>query len=658
MIKNSFYPHLEYDLSYINNLKQLKCKHGLTGSQNFGNTCYINSAIACLSNSIELTNYFLTKQYKNEINTKNKHGLKGKLVNEWYNLLHEYWEENNDEYLPYDFRIIMGKIDNRFIEDEQQDSFEFLSILIDKIHEELNCKNSKMYIQISEQQFDESNIECALRFWTMYINRNESIITDLFTGQFKSITKCPDCKCNTITYDTFNTLTLPIPDKNFLKKYNANMKYRDTQLYFIPQFGLGDTILISFCLPINAKLCDVSNYLNKINDFNSIHKVNSLDFMIVENNLCKGILSKNLNYFNNNNYYYFCCENDDCNCDIILPLYIDYSCQKKKCRIVSNYPRFLYVHNNMKYNIFLKKIYYFVRKYIKNPFDKENDEVFENTYNLYISNPCSKENLLFELLDEEYINIFEKPVPKSNEFLKKLPFNFYIKNKKNKIRLLPKDKNKLIESLVMNQNNDINNIIKLLNDQNKDDRYTLNLCLVDTEFTKENIKLNNKINMKSKDYGNDNYEYSNKINLIDCFNYFMKEETLDKGNEWYCKYCKKSKLAKKKIELFYLPKLLIICLKRFSNNGRNLVKNSEYVDFLINDMDLTEIVSGPEKKISKYDLYAVCRHYGNYYEGHYTAVCKNFGKWYKYDDSKVSELNDEKIVSNDAYVLFYRRQFN
>ena len=42
----------------------------------------------------------------------------------------------------------------------------------------------------------------------------------------------------------------------------------------------------------------------------------------------------------------------------------------------------------MKYNIFLKKIYYFVRKYIKNPFDKENDEVFENTYNLYISNPC------------------------------------------------------------------------------------------------------------------------------------------------------------------------------------------------------------------------------------------------------------------------------
>ena len=128
MIKNSFYPHLEYDLSYINNLKQLKCKHGLTGSQNFGNTCYINSAIACLSNSIELTNYFLTKQYKNEINTKNKHGLKGKLVNEWYNLLHEYWEENNDEYLPYDFRIIMGKIDNRFIEDEQQDSFEFLSI--------------------------------------------------------------------------------------------------------------------------------------------------------------------------------------------------------------------------------------------------------------------------------------------------------------------------------------------------------------------------------------------------------------------------------------------------------------------------------------------------------------------------------------------------
>ena len=659
MIKNSFYPHLNYNLSYIKNLKNSKCKHGLTGSKNLGNTCYINSAIACLSNSIELTNYFLTKQYLNEINTKNKHGLKGKLVNEWYKLLHKYWEENKEEYSPENFISIMGIIDQRFSENEQQDSFEFLSILIDKIHEELNCKENKMYIEISSQLDDESNIECALRFWTNNLNRNDSIITDLFTGQFKSITKCPDCNSKIITYDTFNTLTLPIPDYNFIMNNNCNVTFRDTQIYFIPKFGLGDTILISFSLPINAKLSDVSNYLNKIDEFNSIYKVKSLDFMRVSDNLCKEILNNNMNYFNNNNDFLFCCENDNSQCNIIIPFYFDYSCFTRKCRIVSAYPRFLYVHKHMKYINFLKKIYYFIRKYIKNPFDKDNDEVFLSTYNLYKKNQNSDKHLLFELLNDEFRNIFENPVYNSKEFLKKLPFNLYLKNKKNSIRLLPKDHNLLLfQSLIENNNNDISNIIKLINDENRENKYTLNLCLVDTEFTKENIKLNKKITIQSKDYGNNNFEFSNTINLNDCFNYFMKEETLDEGNEWYCKFCQQSKLAKKTIELFYLPKLLIICLKRFSNKGRNLIKNTEFVNFPINNMDLEKFVCGPEKKISKYDLYAVCRHYGNCNLGHYTALCKNFDKWYKYDDSKVTEMNDNNIVTNEAYVLFYRRQFN
>ena len=659
MIKNTFYHHENYDLSHLNKLNNSNHKHGLKGSKNLGNTCYINSAIACLSNSLELTNYFLTKKYKNEVNANNKHGLKGKLVNEWYKLLYNYWEENNGEFKLDNFRKIMGEIDNRFIENEQQDSFEFLSILIDKIHEELNCKDNKMYIEISEQNYDESNIECALRFWTMYLNRNDSIITDLFTGQFKSITKCPVCDSTTITYDTFNTLTLPIPDYNFIKNNHLNINYRDTFIYYIPKFGLGDTIKISFCLPINAKLSDVSNYLNKIDDFNCKYKVKSLDFMNVSDKLCKGILNRDMYYFNNNIDYLFCCENDNSYCDIIIPLYIDYSCSKTKSRIISMYPRFLYVHKNMKYLNFLKKIYYSLRKYIKNPFDKDKDEIFQDTFKSYQKDPESNKTLLFELLDDEFRNIFEKPVSNSNYFLKNLPFNLYIKNKKNKIRLLPRDyHNSLFETLIKNDNNDINKIIKLLSDEKKENKYTINLCLVDTEFTKEGIKLNNDIRINSKDYGNNNYEYSNEINLNDCFNYFMKEETLDEGNEWYCKFCQKSQLAKKKIELFYLPKLLIICLKRFSTQGRNLIKNSEYVNFPINNMDLEKIVSGPEKKISKYDLYAVCRHYGNCYSGHYTALCKNFDKWYKFDDLKVTEINVNNIVSNEAYVLFYRRQFN
>jgi ubiquitin carboxyl-terminal hydrolase 4/11/15 len=59
-----------------------------------------------------------------------------------------------------------------------------------------------------------------------------------------------------------------------------------------------------------------------------------------------------------------------------------------------------------------------------------------------------------------------------------------------------------------------------------------------------------------------------------------------------------------------------------------------------------------------YDLYAVSNHYGSMNFGHYTAYVKNpFTKaWYDCDDSRVGEVNPSRVVSEAAYVLFYRRR--
>lgn len=53
----------------------------------------------------------------------------------------------------------------------------------------------------------------SLEAWTKHLIRNESIIVDLFHGQYKSTLVCSICQKISITFDPFMTLSLPIPGK-------------------------------------------------------------------------------------------------------------------------------------------------------------------------------------------------------------------------------------------------------------------------------------------------------------------------------------------------------------------------------------------------------------------------------------------------------------
>lgn len=88
----------------------------------------------------------------------------------------------------------------------------------------------------------------------------------------------------------------------------------------------------------------------------------------------------------------------------------------------------------------------------------------------------------------------------------------------------------------------------------------------------------------------------------------------------YCPRCKKPQQARKKLDLWRLPEILVIHLKRFSYSRFLKNKLETFVDFPIDDLDLSNYIAYQNSHLSnRYMLYAVSNHYGGMGAGHYTA---------------------------------------
>uniref|UniRef100_A0AAR2M258 Ubiquitin carboxyl-terminal hydrolase 15 n=1 Tax=Pygocentrus nattereri TaxID=42514 RepID=A0AAR2M258_PYGNA len=134
--------------------------------------------------------------------------------------------------------------------------------------------------------------------------------------------------------------------------------------------------------------------------------------------------------------------------------------------------------------------------------------------------------------------------------------------------------------------------------------------------------------------------------LKDCIELFTTKEKLGAEDPWYCPSCKQHQQATKKLDLWSLPPVLVVHLKRFSYSRYMRDKLDSLVDFPLRDLDMSEFLINPNAGPCRYDLIAVSNHYGGMGGGHYTAYAKNKddGKWYNFDDSIVSPVSEDQIV--------------
>lgn len=96
-------------------------------------------------------------------------------------------------------------------------------------------------------------------------------------------------------------------------------------------------------------------------------------------------------------------------------------------------------------------------------------------------------------------------------------------------------------------------------------------------------------------------------------------------------------------------------LDRFSYDGMWRQKINTFVDFPIDNL-LIEARDGNVNQ--SYNLYGVVNHSGSLEGGHYIAYSRNLEHnitWHKYDDQDVSPVSAGEVITQNAYVLFYKQ---
>ncbi|KAM0825955.1 hypothetical protein ACQ4PT_069206 [Festuca glaucescens] len=602
---------------------------GLIGLDNLGNTCFMNSAVQCLAHTSKLVDYFLGDYHK-EINTYNPLGMKGELAYSFGDLLRKIWAIDGTSFPPRQFKARLARFAPQFNGFNQHDSQELLAFLLDGLHEDLNRVKCKPYSEAKDAD-GRPDEEVADEYWGNHLARNDSIIVDTCQGQYKSTLVCPLCKKVSITFDPFMYLSLPLPSTaTTTRTMTVTVFSTDGTTGPCPytvnvtQSGYTKTLIDALSNACSLRdderllVAEVYNgslirYLEEPSEVISLIRDGD---RLVAYRLPKDSEDPPIVVFKNERM------------ESSLSSFGRKSWKNFGTPLVSNLPDT--INGRTIYDLFLK---------VLTPFRALKDDMSDVDQITGKSSPVNGTSDIEMSSDAAECSSINNNAGE-DDIMTEGGMEFFLNSER-----FPNPRMKI----EMDQTVTVSNPKKRL--------------LVSVSWQDNGLK---QYNLDSLDSLPEVFKAvlfarrpQETCSLYACLEAFIKEEPLGPEDMWYCPGCKEHRQASKKLDLWRLPEILIIHLKRFSYSRYTKNKLDTFVDFPIHDLDLSRYIRDRSRQmLNHYQLYAVSNHYGGMGGGHYTAYVYHEGKkkWYDFDDRCVQGLEKEdSIKTSAAYVLFYRR---